>query len=239
MTDIWTVSLGIDWTKVWKTWTDGGWIMLPLAVIGLLTYAYAFQVLRALWPQYGRNVSDRELRRWVADPNSAPKDMGDAIRYAQDDVDSVEEIQLRFAEIVGSRIPEIDRRIQWIQKLVASAPLLGLLGTVLGMLTTFEGIAVGGGRMVDSIARGISEALITTEMGLLIALPGLVLVCWIHRKRQDLVALLARLESLTVQNHRKNPDPDNTQPLEPAPLSNPHRPASTSSYPSRLKPARA
>jgi len=71
------------------------------------------------------------------------------------------------------------------------------------MLTTFRGIALGGGKMVDTIARGISEALITTEMGLLIALPGLILSYWVRRKRNDYVAFLARVQSLTLQQFRR------------------------------------
>jgi biopolymer transport protein ExbB/TolQ len=124
--------------------------------------------------------------------------------------------------------------------LVSAAPLMGLLGTVLGMLTTFEGIAAGGGRMVDGIARGISEALITTEMGLLIALPGLVLSYWVRRKRNDYVAFLARLESLTLQHHRRRFEGEDAPPAYRIQNTTPQRHrGGESELPSNLSPANA
>jgi len=193
----------IDWSKVLKAWSAGGWIMFPLAAVGLLCYGSAIQVLRFLWQRGHRDVDDRQLLQWIRRPERADGEIGEIIRYTQEEAESIEEIQLRFAEVSGTKIPEVDRRLQFVNVLVATAPLMGLLGTVLGMLTTFRGIALGGGKMVDTIARGISEALITTEMGLLIALPGLILSYWVRRKRNDYVAFLARVQSLTLQQFRR------------------------------------
>jgi len=76
---------------------------------------------------------------------------------------------------------------------------MGLLGTVMGMLQTFMGIATSGGtETAGVVASGISEALITTQTGLTIALPGLFVVMMIQRQKQGLEARLARLESLTL-----------------------------------------
>ena len=92
------------------------------------------------------------------------------------------------------------RREAVITTLVAVAPLLGLVGTVDGMITTFDGIstmsfyAQGGG-----IAGGISQALTTTQMGLGIALPGLLasraLRRWAERKEHALQAMLTHAEA--------------------------------------------
>jgi len=62
-----------------------------------------------------------------------------------------------------------------IGALVAVAPLLGLLGTVLGMIETFQVISVFGTGNANAMANGISIALITTEAGLLVAVPGLLI----------------------------------------------------------------
>ena len=69
---------------------------------------------------------------------------------------------------------------------VSTAPLLGLLGTVTGMLATFDALAAGSGgdKTMDLVAGGISEALITTETGLVIALPGLFFQFILARKRE-------------------------------------------------------
>ena len=81
--------------------------------------------------------------------------------------------------------------------------MLGLLGTVMGMLMMFKGLSVGGGKLVDVVASGISEALITTEMGLLIAVPGYFMAYAIKRRMDEYEAFLLRLESLTLQQFKR------------------------------------
>lgn len=91
------------------------------------------------------------------------------------------------------RMPYIARRTQFLQILVGSAPLIGLLGTVMGMLTTFGGLGSShGGNSIDLVARGISEALITTETGLLIAIPALFMLMLINSRRREMVQHFSR-----------------------------------------------
>ena len=66
----------------------------------------------------------------------------------------------------------LNRYLSIIGSLAAIAPLLGLLGTVIGMVTTFDSIAIFGTGNAKAMAGGISEALITTQTGLLVAIPG-------------------------------------------------------------------
>ena len=70
----------------------------------------------------------------------------------------------------------LKRNIGAIAALTAAAPLLGLLGTVNGMIETFDVISAAGTGEVASLSGGISKALITTETGLIIAIPGLFAV---------------------------------------------------------------
>jgi len=75
--------------------------------------------------------------------------------------------------------------------MIAAAPLLGLLGTVSGMVTTFDSLAMGAGQeSMEGLARGISEVLVATESGLLVAIPALLFVYLGHREVQRHVALL-------------------------------------------------
>lgn len=72
--------------------------------------------------------------------------------------------------------------------MIAAAPLLGLLGTVSGMVTTFESIAVQSGeKSMEGLARGISEVLVATESGLAVAIPAMALVYIAHREMQKYV----------------------------------------------------
>jgi biopolymer transport protein ExbB len=89
---------------------------------------------------------------------------------------------------------------------VGAAPLFGLLGTVTGMLTTFGALASGSGgdQTMGMIAAGISEALITTETGLVIALPGVFFQYMLSRRLQAYKAFLAHLETVCTQTvHRR------------------------------------
>jgi biopolymer transport protein ExbB len=70
--------------------------------------------------------------------------------------------------------------------LAAIAPLLGLLGTVTGMITTFDVLAVFGTGNAKAMAGGISEALITTQTGLLVAIPGLYMKGFLDRRVRNL-----------------------------------------------------
>jgi biopolymer transport protein ExbB len=77
--------------------------------------------------------------------------------------------------------PRIHRSLAVIAVLAAVSPLFGLLGTVAGMITTFDVISLFGTGNAKAMAGGISEALITTQSGLLAAVPGLFSSVWLMR----------------------------------------------------------
>jgi len=82
-----------------------------------------------------------------------------------------------------------------IGPMIAAAPLLGLLGTVSGMEKTFESLSGGeAGRSMDGLARGISEVLVATESGLVVALPAMLLVYLAHREVHRQMQRANRLE---------------------------------------------
>ena len=87
-----------------------------------------------------------------------------------------------------------------LQILVTTAPLLGLLGTVSGMLATFQGINASNGNTFDLVASGISEAMITTETGLVVAIPASLILMFIGARIRAVEDSLARISS----QHRKN-----------------------------------
>ena len=82
--------------------------------------------------------------------------------------------------------PLLRRRLAVIGILAAIAPLLGLLGTVTGMMTTFDVISIFGTGNARAMAAGISEALLTTQSGLLVAIPGLYMSIYLNRRAERL-----------------------------------------------------
>ena len=185
--------------KIFEIWLSGGWVMIPLFLLSFLLYTQAFRL--ALSIMHIKLPSDEEFawREWVQKPEKAKGKIKEIICYTQKNIRSIEYVRKRFDEIRITQLAIIEQQLKFVKCLVAAAPLLGLLGTVLGMLQTFFGIATSGG--VDTaavVASGISEALVTTETGLTIALPALFMVMFIQRQTHQEEAKLARLESLTL-----------------------------------------
>lgn len=190
-------------TRIWQIWESGGWVMLPLFALAVLLYAQAFQLVLYIRRTGLRGGHEAQWRSWIADPQAALGRVGEIIRYTQSGAQSVRQVRSRFEEIRLVLVSLIERRTRFLSTLVAAAPLLGLLGTVLGMLQTFFGISTSGGaETAGVVAAGISEALVTTQTGLTVALPGLFIVMLIQRQRHGLEARIARLESLTLSHLR-------------------------------------
>jgi biopolymer transport protein ExbB len=177
--------------------------MIPLALVCLFIYT---NVTR-LWLDFSSinhaKISESTWLHWIENPTEGKGQIGDLIRFSQAKVHNVDEVGRRFAEIQMLRVPDFDRRIVLLGILVNVSPLLGLLGTVMGMLATFKVISTGGGNTIDLVADGIRVALITTQAGLTIAIPGFFMTNAIKRKRNDYVAFLTRLESMTMQHFKK------------------------------------
>ncbi|MBL9152953.1 MAG: MotA/TolQ/ExbB proton channel family protein [Verrucomicrobiales bacterium] len=114
-----------------------------------------------------------------------PRERVEALRreIGADDLDHrLDEIDRRLFDLPARRIP-------FAFVLISAAPLIGLLGTVSGMFRTFDGMAAANtSAPVDVISRGISEALITTEAGLVIGVPSFI-VCALLKTRFDRLRL--------------------------------------------------
>lgn len=188
--------------QIWHTWNEGGWVLIPLAIVAMIAYGTAVHLMMMLYHRGLTKVTDEDIRGWVAEPASAPRQISELIRYTQDEVGSLADIEGRFREVEAAKIPEVDRRLAFINVMVVSAPLFGLLGTVMGMLLTFKAISIGGGSTSEIIAKGVSEALVATQTGMLVALPGLILAFFIKRWRNEYAAFLARLEGITLRYFR-------------------------------------
>lgn len=185
--------------KIIQIWLSGGWVMIPLALLAVLIYATGFQLILFLRRGNIQMGHESEWLQWIEAPDQATGRVGEIIRYTQESISTAKHVRSRFEEIRQSMLHSIDRRLTFLNTLVAAAPLLGLLGTVIGMLSTFAAISSGGGsETADMVAAGISKALITTQAGLFIALPGVFLVLIIRRRKYAVEAALARIEALIL-----------------------------------------
>ena len=185
--------------KIFEIWLSGGWVMIPLFLLSFLLYTQAFRL--ALSIMHTKLPSNEEFawREWVIEPDKAKGKIKEIICYTQENTQSIEYVRMRFDEIRITQLAIIEQQLKFLKCLVGAAPLLGLLGTVLGMLQTFFGISTSAGvETATVVASGISEALVTTETGLTIALPALFMVMFIQRQTHQEEAKLARLESLTL-----------------------------------------
>ena len=189
---------------------SGGEIMYMLGAVACILYAYCFAALA--YVNRG-NLNDKDVEKWpewIEDPSKAKGRLGEAISYVLHGPRlSIKTVGRRFEEIRLNLISNIDRRLLVINTLVAAAPLAGLLGTVTGMLAMFLGLSQGTGASgMQKVADGMQEALIATQTGLTVALPGLFLGLIIKSKRDRIAGTLTRLESLilTSRFHRE-PEP--------------------------------
>jgi biopolymer transport protein ExbB/TolQ len=94
--------------------------------------------------------------------------------------------EVMYETVLATRL-KLQRLLPFIAICAASAPLLGLLGTVTGIISTFKLITLFGSGDVKTLSGGISEALITTEFGLMVAIPSLLLHAFLSRKARGVI----------------------------------------------------
>ncbi len=125
------------------------------------------------------------------------------LRVAVENLDKNEE---ELKELLSSQVQEEVARskkfIDGIATIVAIAPLLGLYGTVVGLIKAFHNIAVTGSGGPEVVGGGIAEALLTTQFGLIIAIPALIFYNYYAKKTEDMEDYLEALASKIVSYRR-------------------------------------
>ena len=154
----------------------GGPVMIAIIGLSVVLYARCFHLL--LWLR-------RESRQLAAGP-AVQIDQLPALHRRQQ---AVHEAYRQQRLVLGA--------------MIAAAPLLGLLGTVSGMIKTFESLTNRvGQKSMEGLAHGISEVLVATESGLAVAIPALLLVYLAHRAVQRNLQKLSRLEAAAREGSR-------------------------------------
>jgi biopolymer transport protein ExbB len=186
-------------------WIAGGWSMPAIAIVALVLFSLGMHVHLRLYEKGFLSVPEKTWRRWIDRPGERKGPIGDLLNFVTGG-NSLKDVAVFFQELRMTEIAPFERDLRVMKICVGAAPLLGLLGTVTGMLATFGALASGSGgeKTMALVAEGISEALITTETGLVIALPGLFFQYRLARQHERYKTFLAHLETVcTQQLYRK------------------------------------
>ena len=174
----------------------GGIVMVPILSVSFVMWVLIFNRLMLLRRLFIKNIPRREAGLYVKENRMPPQKYQGAnsllvreflsIRTGNSALDShlLDETVIRL-------IGEMDRYLSLIIVLSSVAPLLGLLGTVIGMMTTFNVITVFGTGNAKAMAGGISVALITTQTGLLVSIPGLYMSGFLNQRAGNLKQRIA------------------------------------------------
>ena len=104
-------------------------------------------------------------------------------------------------KLISQARTEVNRHLSLINTCVALAPLFGLLGTVTGMIITFQAITIFGAGDPKAMAGGISSALVTTVLGLLVAIPTVLLHTVVNGRSQRIIHVLNEQATGIVAEH--------------------------------------
>ncbi len=187
---------------------SGGPVMIPLGLLSLVALALIVERLWFLRPSLYINQDtlstltellaaqrfDRALEfcRHRSDPFAAL--VATLVENRSAPYDELKQI---LEDTARQRLRSLQRGLSALGTIVGGAPLLGLLGTVVGMIKIFSVVATAGSQVTESLSLGISEALITTATGLIIAIPTLFTHSFLEARAENIIATMeARLLDL-------------------------------------------
>ncbi|MDR4506921.1 MAG: MotA/TolQ/ExbB proton channel family protein [Candidatus Brocadiaceae bacterium] len=200
----------------WEHIRKGGPVMIPIFVLAITAFLMALYkcfILISL-----RNPSPENIRAFLnavarRDKNAAMREAGSiggpvgamlsaGVAHLRERCELIEEVM--YETMLATRL-KLQGLLPFIAISASSAPLLGLLGTVTGIINTFKLITVFGSGDVRSLSGGISEALITTKFGLIVAVPSLLLHAFLSRKARGVVAQMEKAAISFINQVNKTP----------------------------------
>jgi biopolymer transport protein ExbB len=172
-----------------------GYLITLLLFIGLLIALERFTVLTIVGSKMRSQLKN------LANPSDS-NPLGRILNvYHQNRSSDVENLELKLDEAILRETPSIDRGIGYIKLFAAVAPLMGLLGTVIGMILTFQQITLYGTGDPKLMAGSISLALVTTALGLIAALPLLFVHSIVQAKSKEILHVLDEQSAGIVAAH--------------------------------------
>ena len=160
-----------------------GYVIIVLGIIGLLIALWRLIVLS------GVSVKVRSQSKNLGTPGNNP--LGRVLAVGHDNpAIEPETLELKLAETILKEIPKFNAMLPFLKIISVVAPLLGLLGTVTGMIVTFQAITLYGTGDPKLMAGGISTALVTTVLGLVVAIPMVFLHTLVSSRAKRLTQIL-------------------------------------------------
>ena len=193
---------------MWEIVTAGGWLMLPIIACSIVAVAIVLErfvtlreervVPKGLVADVWRMASNRQLTedkvREVQQGSPLGRVIAAGLLNRSQERDSMKS---SIEEVGGHVAHELERYLNALGTIAAVTPLLGLLGTVVGMISVFTNITTVGVGNPAQLAGGISQALITTAGGLCVAIPSLMFHRYFRAKVDGLVVNMEK-ESLKL-----------------------------------------
>ena len=180
-----------------ERWHQGGYVGYAITALGIFAFLlaiYRFSVLTTV----GGRVS-AQLRSDKANTNNP---LGRVLKIHEDNpAMDTETLELKLSEGVLKETPELESGLTLLKIIAAIAPLMGLLGTVTGMILTFQAITIFGAGDPKAMAGGISSALITTVLGLLVAIPTVLMFTIVNGRAQRIIHILDEQTTGMIAEH--------------------------------------
>ncbi|MFC0708383.1 MotA/TolQ/ExbB proton channel family protein [Azorhizophilus paspali] len=183
---------------MWELVKAGGWMMLPIVLCSVVALAIIIERLWSLRPsrvtppnllgQVWRWIQDKQLNGDKLKELRAGSPLGQILAAGLANSKHGREVMKECIEEAAARvIHDLERYLNALGTIAGIAPLLGLLGTVLGMIEIFSSFMESGMANASQLAGGISTALITTAAGLFVAIPALFFHRYLQRRVDELV----------------------------------------------------
>ncbi|GHG03326.1 MotA/TolQ/ExbB proton channel family protein [Thalassotalea marina] len=177
-----------------------GYVIIAIGLIGLLIALERFIALFLV----GNKVK-RQLKTDVAsDDNPLGRVM--LVKDHNKDADT-ETLELKLSERILAEVPKLTSRLTMIKIISVVAPLIGLLGTVTGMINTFQAITLFGTGDPKLMAGGISQALVTTVLGLVVAIPMVFISTLLNTRSRGIINILQQQSAGIIAERAENEAP--------------------------------
>jgi len=160
-----------------------GYVIIALGIVGLAI---------AIWRLLALSATAAKVSRQTKNLDQAGNNpLGHVLKIALDNPESdVEALELKLGEAILKETPKFNSMLSFLKIISVVAPLLGLLGTVTGMIVTFQAITLYGAGDPKLMAGGISTALVTTVLGLVVAIPTVFLHTLVQSRAKRLTQIL-------------------------------------------------